>query len=83
MKFSFDIRTTENPLNRYIYHLLPNPSTAIINNNSKQYVRVIDDPKNKTYHEVEVQTGLQADGGLVEIISGLSDGQEIVTYVKP
>lgn len=32
MKFSFDIRTTENPLNRYIYHLLPNPSTAIINN---------------------------------------------------
>ena len=59
------------------------PSTAIINNNSKQYVRVIDDPKNKTYHEVEVQTGLQADGGLVEIISGLSDGQEIVTYVKP
>ena len=59
------------------------PSTAIINNNNKQYVRVIDDPKTLAYHQVEVQTGLQADGGLVEIISGLNDGQEIVTYVKP
>lgn len=58
------------------------PSTAIINKNNKQYVRVIDDPKKKTYHEVEVKTGLLADGGLVEIVSGLSDGQQIVTYMK-
>ena len=59
------------------------PSTAVINSNNKQYVRIIDDPKKLTFHQVEVQTGLQADGGLVEIISGLNDGQEIVTYVKP
>ena len=59
------------------------PSTAIINKNNKQYVRVIDDPKNKTYHEVQVGVGLQADGGLVEITSGIKDGQEIVTYIKP
>ncbi len=58
------------------------PSTAIINNNNKQYVRVIDNDHSKTYHEVQVQTGLQADGGLVEITSGLKDGQEIVTYMK-
>jgi len=45
-------------------------------------VRVIDDSKKKTYHEVQVQTGLQADGGLVEIISGLNDGQEIIIYMK-
>ncbi|MGA2418290.1 MAG: efflux RND transporter periplasmic adaptor subunit [Candidatus Staskawiczbacteria bacterium] len=59
------------------------PSTAVINKNNNQYVRVIDNAKTKTYHQVQVQTGLQADGGLVEITSGLSDGQEIVTYVKP
>jgi HlyD family secretion protein len=58
------------------------PSTAVINKNNKQYVRVIDNDKNKTYHEVQVQTGLQADGGLVEIVSGISDGQEIVVYMK-
>lgn len=58
------------------------PSTAVINKNNGNYVRVIDDPQKKTYHEVKVQTGLQADGGLVEIVSGISDGQEIVTYLK-
>lgn len=58
------------------------PSTAVINKDSKKYVRVIDDPKNLTFHEVEVKTGLQADGGLVEILSGLNEGQEIVTYMK-
>ena len=59
------------------------PSTAVINKTDGQYVRVIDDAKKLTYHEVKVQVGLQADGGLVEILSGLKNGQEIVTYVKP
>ncbi len=59
------------------------PSTAIIDNNNNQYVRVVDNPKTKANHEVQVQTGLQADGGLVEITSGLSNGQEIVTYIQP
>lgn len=58
------------------------PSSAIINKNGKQIVRVINDVKKKTYSEVEVKTGLEADGGLTEIISGLSEGQEIVTYIK-
>jgi len=58
------------------------PYSAIINKNKKQYVRLITDAKNKTYKEVEIKTGLQADGGLVEILSGLEDGQEVVTYLK-
>ena len=57
-------------------------SSAIINLNGEQFVRVIDNPTTKTYHQVKVQTGLQADGGLVEILDGLSNGQEIVTLVK-
>lgn len=58
------------------------PSNAVINKDGRKYVRVVDDPKKKTYHEVEVQTGLAADGGLVEIISGLSDGQEVVVSLS-
>ncbi len=58
------------------------PSSSILNKNGQHFVRVINDPKKKTYNEVEVQTGLEADGGLVEIISGLSVGEEIVTYLK-
>ena len=58
------------------------PSTAVINKNGKNYVRVVDDLKKLTYHEVQVQTGLQADGGLIEIVSGLNEDQKIVTYLK-
>lgn len=58
------------------------PRSAIVNKNGEHIVRVINDPKKKTYDEVKVQTGLEADGGLTEIISGLSEGQEIVTYIK-
>jgi HlyD family secretion protein len=63
-------------------NVLSVPSTAVINKNGKQYVRVIDDSKRKTYHEAQVTTGLQADGGLVEIVSGIGDSQEIVVYMK-
>lgn len=58
------------------------PSSAIVNKNGLHIVRVINDSKKKTYTEVEVKTGLEADGGLVEITGGLSEGKEIVIYLK-
>lgn len=57
------------------------PQRAIISNGAK-HIRVIDDNKKKTYHEVEIKTGMEADGGLVEVTSGLNEGQEIVTFIK-
>lgn len=63
-------------------NVLAVPSSAVINQNSNQYVRVVDDIKKGTYHQVQVQTGLSADGGLVEITSGLNEGQTVVTYIK-
>ncbi|MFA6995207.1 MAG: efflux RND transporter periplasmic adaptor subunit [Patescibacteria group bacterium] len=59
------------------------PSSALIDQNNQSYIRIIDNTQTKNYHQVPVQIGLRADGGLVEIISGLSAGQEIVTYIKP
>ena len=58
------------------------PSSAVINKDGKHIVRVINDTKNKTYSEKEVGVGLEADGGVVEITSGLNEGEEIVTYIK-
>lgn len=58
------------------------PSTAVINKNNKKYVRILDDIKEKTYHEVQVQTGLQADGGVVEIVAGLIEGEQIIIYMR-
>jgi HlyD family secretion protein len=57
-------------------------SDAIINQSDGEYVRLIDNPKTKSYHLVKVTTGLQADGGLVEILSGLSAGEQVVTLIK-
>ncbi len=63
-------------------NVLAVPQQAVINQNNSQFVRVVDDIKKKTYHQVEVKTGLLADGGLVEIVSGLSEGQTVVTFIK-
>lgn len=58
------------------------PLQAVLNRDGGQYIKVIDDAKKKTYHEVQIRTGMQADGGLVEVTGGLAEGQEIVTYIK-
>lgn len=58
------------------------PARAVINQDNKKYVRVITDKQKLTYNQVEVSTGMEADGGLLEITSGLNQGQEVVTYIK-
>ncbi len=63
-------------------NVLAIPLRAVILKNGNKVVRLVTDSKKKTYREVGVVTGLEADGGLVEILSGLDEGQEIVTYIK-
>ena len=63
-------------------NVLAIPLRAVILKDGKKVVRLVTDSKKKTYREVEVTTGLEADGGLVEVLSGLDEGQEIVTYIK-
>jgi HlyD family secretion protein len=58
------------------------PTSAVVNKENKKVVKVIDDKKKKTYQETEIVVGLEADSGLTEVISGLSEGQEVVTYIK-
>jgi HlyD family secretion protein len=58
------------------------PQRAIVERDGKKFVRIITDAKKQTYTEAEVTTGLEADGGLVEIKSGLTQGQVIVTFVE-
>jgi HlyD family secretion protein len=63
-------------------NVLAVPSRAVLGHDNKKFVRVITDSKKKTYKEVEVETGMDADGGLVEITSGLSAGQGIVSFIN-
>jgi HlyD family secretion protein len=59
------------------------PLRSIISRDGKKYIRIISDTKTKKYEEKEVVTGMEGDGGLVEIVSGLTEGQEVVVYIKP
>lgn len=54
------------------------PSRAVIYREGKKYVQIF----NGDLHEVEVTTGLRGDGGLTEIISGLTEGVDVVTFIK-
>ena len=58
------------------------PQRAVIRKDGKKIVRVvIDDRKQKT-EEVEVETGLRGSYGEVEILRGISEGDNVVTYIK-
>lgn len=59
------------------------PSRAIIKDkNGNKTVRVVTNTKTKTYKDVGVTTGMEGDGGFVEIIDGLKENDEIVVLIK-
>lgn len=59
------------------------PQRAVLNKEgSQKAVRVITDSKKKTYEEKPVFLGIEGDGGLVEVLSGLAEGEDIVTFIK-
>lgn len=62
-------------------NVLAVPSRAVVGKDGKKYVRVVTNEKNNTYEEKEITTGLEADGGLVEITGGVNEGQTVVTYI--
>ncbi len=58
------------------------PERAVIEKDGKKIVRVVTDKETATFVEKEVVTGLRGDEGQVEVVSGLEEGQEIITFIK-
>jgi len=59
------------------------PSRSIITDkDGNQYIRLITNKKKKIWKLVPITTGLVGDGGMVEVVSGLSVGDEFVTLIK-
>lgn len=57
------------------------PYRAIIEKNgSGKFVRILDEKGD--VKEISIETGLYGDDGMIEIISGLENEQEIVTYIN-
>ena len=57
------------------------PYRAVISAGSSKSVRLVN-ADGKTYTTVPVTTGLKGSGGTIEIISGLSAGDKVVTYIQ-
>jgi HlyD family secretion protein len=69
---------------RELPHVIVVPSRAILTDEGtgKKTIRVVTNTKTKAFKEVEVITGLEGDGGLVEVTSGLTEGDEVVVLIK-
>jgi len=64
-------------------HILTVPSRAILTDKTgAESLRIVTDPRNKKFKEVKIETGLEGDGGLIEVTSGLIDGDEYVVLIK-
>jgi len=54
---------------------------AVKQDDGKKYVEILkSDGKTTTTEKVYVETGITGDGGMIEIKSGLNEGQEIITF---
>jgi len=53
------------------------PQRAIIRKNGDQFVRIAD---GESFKEVKVETGLRGSDGNIEIISGINEGDKVITF---
>jgi HlyD family secretion protein len=61
------------------------PSRAIVKDDAfpgKDFIRVITNSKRKTFVNKEIVKGMEGDAGLIEIQSGLTEGEEIVVFIQ-
>jgi len=59
------------------------PQRAVLTKNGQKIVRVITDLDQEPFwQEVQVQTGLRGSDGNIEIVSGLSAGDKVITFIE-
>lgn len=60
-------------------NVLMMPSRAVVEKDNQKFVRILE---NNTPREVAITMGLNGDDGMVEVISGVKEGDKVVTFVK-
>lgn len=64
-------------------NVLSIPSRSIVKDDKgNQTLRVITNTRTKKYKTVPITTGTEGDGGVVEVLSGLTSGEEFVILIK-
>jgi RND family efflux transporter MFP subunit len=75
MSANVDIHTAERD------NILTIPLRAVQTEGDQQFAQIIN-PDGKTTTNVQVKTGLGGDEGMVEVTSGLKEGQKVVTFTQ-
>lgn len=75
MSANIDVHTAE------VYNILIIPQRAVTMEGNNKFVQILN-PDGKTTAKVQIQTGLAGDEGMVEIKSGLQEGQKVVTFTQ-
>jgi len=55
------------------------PKGTVEKEGGKKFVTILTDAEKKTVEKREVQTGLEGDDGMVEVVSGLKEGDQMAT----
>lgn len=77
MTANIDIMTDFKP------NVLMIPQRAVQFKNGDKYVRLLEyNGAVKNVKEVDVKLGISGDDGMAEVLSGLDEGQEVVTFTK-
>lgn len=63
-------------------NVLAVPQRAVVEEADKKYVRVLSSPDATSFEKREVKIGINGSSGLVEIVSGISEGEIIITFQK-
>lgn len=58
------------------------PGRAVLLENGVQYVRIVRDEKTNMIEKTPVTVGLRGSDGSIEIISGVNEGDKVVTFMK-
>lgn len=75
MSANIDIHTAE------AENILMIPVRAVQTEGKNQLVEILN-PDGKTTAKVQIQTGLSGDEGMIEVKSGLTEGQKVVTFTQ-
>ena len=75
MSANIDIHTAETD------NVLMVPQRAVTTEGNNQSVQILN-ADGKTTTKVQIQTGLSGDEGMVEVKSGLKEGQKVVTFTQ-
>ena len=61
-------------------NVLTAPTRAIVNKNGEgKVLRIL---KNGIMQEIPIEVGIRGDEGVIEVLSGVEDGTEVVVYIK-